>query len=144
MFPAGEHPEEGYLVLYDGACGLCQRSVRWLLDHDPYQRLFFAPLQGTTAARLRSQRVPVPENLESVALVVLYPSKTQVFLRARAFLQLCEIVEYRPWWVRLLRHVPVALLDLGYRLTARLRYLLFGQATTCPWHTEAESKRFLP
>ncbi|GIW44429.1 MAG: thiol-disulfide oxidoreductase [Candidatus Binatia bacterium] len=132
-----------YIVFYDGECGLCQRSVRWLLDHDPYQRLAFAPLQGRTAARLRAQHVPLPAQLESVALLVQSDPRPQVFLRTRAFLELCRILEVDPWWARLLHYVPVNLADIAYRILARLRYRLFGRATACPWRTPEEAQRFL-
>lgn len=135
--------ENAYIVFYDGECGLCQRSIRWLLDHDPYQRLLFAPLQGATAAQLRAEQVPLPENLESVALVVRGKGRTEVFLRSRAFFELCNVLEFRPWWVRLLQRIPTVLADLGYRLIAKLRYAVFGRATNCPWRTAAEAQRFL-
>ena len=38
------------VVLYDGTCGLCHRSVRWLMKRDR-RRLWYAPLQGETFAR---------------------------------------------------------------------------------------------
>lgn len=141
--PSPELPR-AYIVFYDGECGLCQRSVRWLLDHDPYQRLAFAPLQGRTAAVLRAQHVPLPAQLESVALLVQAQPRPQVFLRTRAFVELCRLLEFDPWWVRLLRYIPTSWADLGYRMVARLRYRLFGSATTCPWRTAEEAQRFLP
>lgn len=134
---------DAHIVFYDGHCALCHRSVRWLLDHDPYQRLLFAPLQGATAARLREEQVPLPENLESVALVVRRQGETKVFVRSQALLELCNLIEFHPWWVRLLGYVPTIIADLAYRLTARLRYALFGPAKVCPWRTVTESHRFL-
>ena len=38
-----------YLVLYDGECGLCDRSVQFLLRHDKKGVLTYAPLQGEAA-----------------------------------------------------------------------------------------------
>ncbi|MCX8072193.1 MAG: DUF393 domain-containing protein [Candidatus Binatia bacterium] len=132
-----------YIVFYDGECGLCQRSVRWLLDHDPYQRLVFAPLQGATAARLRAALVPLPQQLESVAVLIQTEAGRRVLLRTEALLALCEILELRPWWARLLRSVPRWFADLGYRLVAHTRYRVFGRATICPWRDASEAQRFL-
>ena len=39
----------GILVLYDGDCGLCNRSARWLAERDPAGRLLMAPNAGVTA-----------------------------------------------------------------------------------------------
>ncbi len=54
------------IVFYDGECGLCTCSVRFLLARDRRGRLRFAPLQGTTA----EQRLSVSER-ESLGTVVL-------------------------------------------------------------------------
>ena len=37
------------IVLYDGDCGLCTRSARWLARRDPAGRLLLAPNAGFTA-----------------------------------------------------------------------------------------------
>lgn len=37
------------IVLYDGACGLCDRSARWLARRDRAGRLLLAPNVGVTA-----------------------------------------------------------------------------------------------
>jgi len=37
------------IVLYDGDCGLCNRSARWLGRRDPRGRLLMAPNAGVTA-----------------------------------------------------------------------------------------------
>lgn len=41
--------EPRLIVLYDGQCGLCNRSARWLADRDPRDRLLMAPNDGVTA-----------------------------------------------------------------------------------------------
>ena len=51
------------LVLYDGMCGLCDKSVQWLLDHDPDGKLRFAPLQGPTAASILERHPSLPRTL---------------------------------------------------------------------------------
>jgi predicted DCC family thiol-disulfide oxidoreductase YuxK len=46
-------PESGqYVLLYDGECGLCQRTVGWLLRHDTQGRLLFAPLRQSLVDEL--------------------------------------------------------------------------------------------
>ncbi len=48
----GALPPGARMVLFDGGCGLCQRSVRWFLHRDRHARLLFAPLQGETARKV--------------------------------------------------------------------------------------------
>ncbi len=128
------------IVLYDGVCGLCSRSVRWLIKRDSQAHLAFAPLQGETAARLRALHPRIPTTLESVVLVV----DGRVHLRSKAFLYGARWLT-RPWrWAYHVRWLPGFLLDLGYRLIAALRYRLWGQVELCSLPAPAERARFLP
>ena len=54
------------LVLYDGNCGRCARSVRWILDHERDHEIVFAPLQGPTAALARSRYPRIPLSIDTV------------------------------------------------------------------------------
>src|SRR5262245_16227423 len=47
------------IVFYDGECGLCHRTVRWLVRHDRRQRLRYAPLQGPTYKAVADATKPV-------------------------------------------------------------------------------------
>lgn len=52
------------IVFFDGACGLCDRAVRWAwMRTEPWVK--FAPLQGATAQKL------VPESLRTPPLQTL-------------------------------------------------------------------------
>ncbi|MBK9029932.1 MAG: DUF393 domain-containing protein [Myxococcales bacterium] len=126
------------LVLYDGVCGLCHASVRWLMKRDR-GRLRYAPLQGETAQALRA-RFPIPETLESVVFI----DGDRMHLRSKAFLFAARHLT-RPWrWAFAFRWLPAFLLDLGYRLIARVRYRLWGKHDTCTLPTADERARQLP
>jgi predicted DCC family thiol-disulfide oxidoreductase YuxK len=57
------------LVLYDGVCVVCNRSVQWLLTADRKQRLHFAPLQGAAAAELRRRHPDIPTDIDTIVYV---------------------------------------------------------------------------
>ena len=127
------------LVLYDGVCGLCSRSVRFLIKRDRDKVLRFAPLQGETAAAMRARHPEIPETLESVVLI----EDGRVHLRSKAFLHVSRHMT-RPWrWGWYLRWMPGFLLDLGYRLIARFRYRIWGKTDTCELPAPDERARFL-
>lgn len=136
--PAAELPRQP-LVLYDGQCGLCNRSVRWLIEHDGGQ-LRYAPLQGPTAAAARARFPHIPETLESVVLV----DGDRAHLRSKAFLHLARYLRW-PWRAgRLFTWLPAALLDPLYRFIARNRYRWFGHYDECRLPTQRERQRLLP
>jgi predicted DCC family thiol-disulfide oxidoreductase YuxK len=128
------------IVLYDGVCGLCHRTVRWLLARDREGRFRFAPLQGETAALLRARHPEIPKNLDSVVFV----EEERVHLRSRAFVHAARHLG-RPWrWAYVLRIIPAPLLDLAYRLIARIRYRVWGRFDECRVPDAAERERLMP
>ena len=57
------------ILLYDGVCGFCNGSVRWLAARDRAARLHYAPLQGETAAALRARHPGIPTAVETLVFV---------------------------------------------------------------------------
>ncbi len=128
------------IVLYDGNCGLCAKSVRFILDHERDHDLRFAPLQGETAAALRERHPNIPQDIDTVVFV----DGGKAHLRSKAILYLVDHLK-SPWrWMRAFRWMPGALLDLGYRLVAKVRYKVFGTVDACELPSPAQRARFLP
>lgn len=127
------------VVLYDGVCGLCSASVRWILGHERDHALRFAPLQGPTAAALRAKYAQIPHTLESVVLI----EDGRVHLRSKAFLYTARHLR-APWrWAYGFRWMPGFLLDLGYRVIARIRYRVWGKIEACELPSPANRARFI-
>lgn len=128
------------IVLYDGTCGLCSKSVRWILRHERDHELRFAPLQGPTAAELRVTHPEIPRELDSVVLV----DSDRVYLRSKTFLHVARHLR-APWRAGYhVRWLPAFLLDLGYRVIARLRYRIWGRVDACELPSPENRARFLP
>ena len=140
--------QQAPLLLYDGDCALCSRSVKWVLARDPGGALRFAPLQGQTArpVLLRLGRDPDAPDLDTV-LLVLDPGGPgeRALERSSAAVGLLRYLGGR-WRVlgSLLWLVPRPLRNLGYRLVARNRKKLVAGPATCPVPPAGERKRFLP
>ena len=133
------------VLLYDGACGLCNRLVRALLRADRAGRLTYAPLQGGPAqAYLRQQSLPVAD-FDSLVFVRDWaqPSAHPPLLRTEGALAACAEVGGGWRFVAWLRVVPAALRDPFYRLVARTRYALFGVYRPSPLPDPEWEKRFL-
>src|SRR5262245_32828979 len=129
----------GPVVLYDGECGLCHRSIKFLIKRDGGQ-LWYAPLQGETAAALRARHAEIPTTLESVVLI----DNGRVHLRSKAFLYGAKYLT-RPWrWAYHLRWLPAFVLDLFYRFIARIRYRVWGKFDTCQLPTQDQRAHLLP
>jgi predicted DCC family thiol-disulfide oxidoreductase YuxK len=126
------------ILLYDGTCGFCARSVQFLLRHERARRtLRFATLQGSIGAEVMRAR---PE-LAGFDSLVWYDAP-RVLVRSDAVL---AAADYLGGAWRLLgdvaRVIPRALRDAAYDLVARHRYRIAGRACLVP--TPAERARFL-
>ena len=127
-------------MLYDGECGFCAQSVRWVLDHERDHAIRFAPLQGRTAARLRRSYPRIPEAIDSV----VYIDSGRAHLRSKALLHASRHLR-APWrWGYGMRWLPGFALDLGYRLVAATRYRIWGHGDACQMATAEQRARFLP
>lgn len=131
-------------VFYDGGCGLCHASVRFLAarDRGPHPRFRFAPLHGPTFERL--VRADVRERLPDS--LVLLDARGAVHVRARAVaLALARLGGGWGLAGRALALVPRPLADLGYRAVAASRKRLFARpASSCPLLPPELAARFDP
>jgi len=128
------------LILYDGNCGLCAKSVRWILEHERDHAIVFAPLQGPTAALARERYPHIPLSIDTV----VYLCDGRAHLRSKAFLHAANHLR-APWrWGYAMRWFPGFVFDLAYRVVAALRYRLWGHADACGLVTPEQRQRFLP
>jgi predicted DCC family thiol-disulfide oxidoreductase YuxK len=140
------------VLLYDGICGLCAASVRFILRHDRKGTLLFAPLQGTLGAEILSRH---PELATVDSMIWLDPADSvrgtpeQVSIRSTAAL---KVVRYLGgWWHLLLAGylVPRPVRDALYAWVARHRHRLGwggsdeGDGPRCPIPDEGVRNRFL-
>jgi predicted DCC family thiol-disulfide oxidoreductase YuxK len=138
------------LVMFDGHCGFCNASVRWLLRRDRGDRLRFVALESERAAPVLARhelgRSMAGGSIPKTILVVRDAggAAESVLVRSDAVVALLRELP-RPWpWVgAALGWVPRPLRDLGYRLVARWRYRIWGRLESCPVPSAAERERFL-
>lgn len=121
------------IVLFDGNCALCNRSVQFVLRHEREPRYNFAPLQSTVAKKLlQSHGIAVDSATEAADWETIYVVENgQVLTHSTAVLQIAKTLK-RPWrWLSYWRWIPRPLRDTVYRQIGRWRYWLFGNSNYC-------------
>src|SRR5260221_8511304 len=108
---AGE-PE--HLVFYDGTCGVCHRTVQWILAADAEGRFRFAPLQGSTAAAVRRRHPELPTDLDSVIYVEREAGTERAYARSDAVFRITARLGRMPGWMRGAARLPRWLPALRY------------------------------
>ena len=132
-------------LLYDGSCGLCAKSVQFVLSHERTDRsLRFAPLQGPTAAAIVEAH-PELRNVDSVILAEEDEYGQRVFVRSAAVRRILRYVG-GPWRIpaAVAAIVPRFVLDGAYDIVARTRYGRWGRDGSCLQPMPEERVGFLP
>ncbi len=135
---------QGGLVLYDGVCALCNRTVQYLLDHDTHGILRFAPLQGETVKEVWARHPGKDPGLKSVVYVRGYGTPEEVlFFRSRAILEIMADLGGKWRLLVLAKLIPGPVRDLVYDWIARHRYAWFGRYEQCRLPEKGTENRFL-
>lgn len=132
---APAHP----LVLFDGVCNLCNRSVQTILRHDRRARFRFASLQSPLGEKLRDDLGIDRQKVDSVILV----EGGRWYKESDAALRIANGLGGLWKAFGVFRLVPRPLRDAAYRLIARNRYRWFGKTETCWIPTPELRGRFL-
>jgi predicted DCC family thiol-disulfide oxidoreductase YuxK len=130
----------GPVLLYDGSCGFCSRTVQFVLRHEHAKRLRFARLDGAFAARLLEQH-PSVHGADSV--IWYEPDGDLLLLRSDAILRAAAYLGGGWRLASGLRVVPRRFRDMIYQVVARHRHLLSGQSPHCLIPPPDERRRFL-
>jgi predicted DCC family thiol-disulfide oxidoreductase YuxK len=132
------------VLLYDGVCGFCNKSVQMILDHDRRGEMRFAALQSDYGASV-VERHPELRGVDSVVYVEKRPGAggERVFMKSDAALRVAAYLG--GFWKLLLaaKVMPRPLRDYFYDLFARNRYRLFGKYDTCLLPPPEVRSRFL-
>ncbi|MHB8636260.1 MAG: thiol-disulfide oxidoreductase DCC family protein [Fimbriimonadaceae bacterium] len=130
---------DGPIVFYDGDCGLCARSVQFVLRKDKKHIFRFAPLQGETAAKLIGTPTGKPDTWTLILL-----DETGVYDRSTGALRILLLAKWGWILPKVALLVPLFVREAAYRLVAKVRYRVWGHADSCPLPTKSQMTRFMP
>lgn len=117
-----------HLLIYDGECPLCRRSVEWVRRLDRRNRLEYVPFSGAPE-RLAAHPGLWPLDTDRVWLV---SPDGQAVSGADALPELLVVTGRFPLLVPVLRHrFMLGLTRLGYRVLAPNRYRLSAWFAGC-------------
>jgi predicted DCC family thiol-disulfide oxidoreductase YuxK len=128
------------VILFDGVCSLCDRSVQFIIQRDPAARFRFGALQSEPAQRLlASVGRSSPATPETFVLL----EDNRVFTRSTAALRIVRRLPF-PWPLAYgFIVIPRALRDAIYDWVARHRYRWFGRLDQCLMPTPERRRRFI-
>lgn len=132
------------ILFYDGVCGLCNRLLRFVMRRDRRGVIRFAALQSAFAVETLARHGKDAGRLDTVYVLDDEGGRETVLWEARAILRVLR--ELGGGWrvfAAIVGVLPTVVLNLGYRVVARLRYRLFGKYDACPLPSPEERARFV-
>ncbi len=115
------------LVVFDGDCVLCSRSMRMLVKLDKARRFHLTPAQGDLGRSLYRACDLSTDNFATYLVV----ADNRVFERSTAIVAIAKRLAW-PWKAgAALIIVPRPIRDALYDLVARHRYRIFGRRDAC-------------
>ena len=114
------------IILFDGTCAFCERSVRFIASRD--QGYFkFGASQNAEGQALLAKFGTTREAVRSLILI----EGDQIYLRSDAVLRIAGRMN-APWkFARVFLAVPRPIRDLVYRFVAAIRHRIAGESNAC-------------
>lgn len=127
------------LVVFDGDCVFCSRSMRVVARMDRRGHIRMTPAQGTIGQALYRHAGLATDRFDTYLVL----AEGRMFQRSDALVAMAGQLPY-PWrMLRLLAIVPRRLRDAAYGLLARHRYRLFGRREACGLADPALARRLI-
>ena len=120
------------VIYYDGECGLCHLAVRFILRIDSKSKFYFSPLSN------------LDNNLKNIDSIILKRGK-KVFYEGQAIILIFENIDNNwNYLAKLLKLIPINVLDTAYRWLSRNRAKFFvKKVASCPIVPSSYQKRFI-
>lgn len=120
-------PENKKVVLFDGVCNLCNKTIQIIIKNDTKDLFRFAPLQSDIGLQIVNERGIDTEKLDSVILIepgVAYYNKSTAAIEIARHLKGYS-------WLKIFKPLPESFRDVIYDLIANNRYKWFGKKESC-------------
>lgn len=128
------------IVLFDGVCNLCNRTIQRIIKRDQNDVFRFAALQSEVGKKLVSERNIDTKKVDSIILI---EPGVAYYVKSDAALQIGRQLKGYRTISRLLNLIPSGLRNIVYDLLARNRYSWYGKKDQCMIPTPELKVKFL-
>jgi predicted DCC family thiol-disulfide oxidoreductase YuxK len=126
------------ILLFDGECGFCNKSVQFILEREKNKTLHFAPLQSEAGIALRTY-FEIEANTDSMILI----KEHSAYIKSCAALRLTRYMKGLWPLMMVFIIIPPFLRNLVYDFIAKRRMRWFGRVENCALLKNEDRSRFL-
>lgn len=128
------------LILFDGVCNLCNRSVQYIIKRDKKDEFRYASLQSEIGRKLVAERKIDTSEVDSIILI---DPGVAYYVKSDAAIEIAKAIG--GYWTvfTVFQWVPTRLRNIVYDLVAKYRYRWFGKMDQCMIPTPELKSKFL-
>ena len=122
------------IIIFDGVCGLCNKSVDILIKIDREKRFKYTSLQGEYVKTL---------NIEPGLDSIIFYDDGSIYYKSTAILHILRSLGGIWVFTNVLYIIPRVVRDFIYDVIAKYRYKIFGKMESCRMPNDGEQELFL-
>ncbi|QDP41992.1 thiol-disulfide oxidoreductase DCC family protein [Radiobacillus deserti] len=126
------------IILFDGECNFCDKSVQFVMKRDPNAQFKFASLQSEIGQELL-RKYNAPTDMDSFVLI----ENKSCYFQSSAALRVCKHLKGLWKIAYCFLIIPKPVRDFFYGIIAKNRYKWFGKRDSCRIPSPEERERFL-
>ncbi len=127
--------ENNPIIFYDGVCGLCDRSVQFIIKHDKKKIFRFAALQSKFASKMLGDAITFDS-------FIFYENGNASYQSTAALMMFKKLGGL--WsWLYVFAIVPTFIRNAIYNYVAKNRYKWFGKFDSCKIPSQEQRALFL-
>jgi predicted DCC family thiol-disulfide oxidoreductase YuxK len=116
------------IILFDGVCNLCNRSIQWVIKRDKKNRFQFAAIQSHAGQQLIKERHIDTSEVDSIILI---EPGVAYYVRSTAALKIGKSFGGGYTLLSIFEWIPKSIRDWVYNRIANNRYKWFGRQDQC-------------
>ena len=127
------------IILFDGICNLCNKSVQFVIEHDSKNQFRFASLQSDFGQDFLKKNKLEAIQFDSIVFI----EDDQFYTKSSAALKIAKYLDGITSWLTIFMIVPKPLRDIVYSFIAKNRYRWFGKNESCWLPTKELKAKFI-
>tara|TARA_R110002049_G_scaffold162232_2_gene327920 strand:+ start:8780 stop:9196 length:417 start_codon:yes stop_codon:yes gene_type:complete len=133
-------PKHKKLILFDGACNLCNSSVQYVIKHDKHNLFLFTALQSDFGKQIINEFNIDTSKIDSI---LLYTPEKGIHYKSTAALKIAAKLGFPINLMGVFFIVPPFIRNWVYDYIAKNRYKWYGKQEACWIPTPELKSKFL-
>lgn len=133
-------PKDKKIILFDGVCNLCDKSVQVIIRNDKKDNFRFVPLQSELGEKIINH---IKIDSDKTDSIILFEPGYAYYYKSKAAFRIAIYLGGFYSIISLFRFLPTFVTDFVYDYIAKNRYKWYGKKDQCMIPTSETLNKFL-